>query len=45
MNTNKTTSTSKLVKRFDNELKLLLISDLKNIKRVKKQFINTLSVA
>jgi hypothetical protein len=45
MNNHSTTSGNKLVKRFDSELKKLLLSDLINIKRVKKQMVNTFNAA
>ena len=45
MKSHKTTSISKLVKRFDNELKALLMSDLKRIGKTKTQFFTNLSAA
>ena len=45
MKSYKKTSASKLVKRFDNELKAILLSDLKNIGRVKSPLFNNLSAA
>lgn len=40
MKTHKTTSATKLLARFDNELKALLINDLNNIKGVKRQLLS-----
>lgn len=37
MKTHKTTSATKLLTRFDNELKALLINDLNSVKGVKRQ--------
>lgn len=45
MKSYKKTSASKLVKRFDNELKALLISDLKNVRRAKNQLFDNLNAA
>jgi hypothetical protein len=45
MKSYKTISTSKLVKRFDIELQMLLINDLKNNGKVKQQLINTMFAA
>lgn len=45
MKNHSTTSATKLVKRFDSELKKLLIRDLVNAKQAKKQMVNTLSAA
>jgi stalled ribosome alternative rescue factor ArfA len=45
MKSHKATPESKLVKRFDNELKALLTSELKRIKKAKKQMVSTLSAA
>jgi hypothetical protein len=40
MKTHKTTSVTKLLTRFDNELKALLINDLNTIKGVKRQILS-----
>lgn len=40
MKTNKKSSVSKLVAKFDNELKNLLMEDLKALKEAKNQFFN-----
>jgi hypothetical protein len=45
MNTPSTTSATKLVKRFDSELKKLLVRDLVNIRRAKKQMASTFNAA
>lgn len=45
MENHTTTSASKMVKRFDSELKKLLVRDLVNVKRAKKQMVSTLSAA
>ena len=42
MKTLKRTSPSKLVARFDNELKQIIINDLKVLKDAKVKFLNTL---
>lgn len=42
MKTNNSTPVSKIVKRFDNELKALLMEDLKAIKGAKDQLINSI---
>jgi hypothetical protein len=36
------TSTSKLISRFDNELKNLLLQDLQNVKSVKNTLLDTI---
>jgi hypothetical protein len=41
MKTHKSASTTKLVARFDKELKGLLLSDLKNLRGVHPQFIQS----
>lgn len=41
MKSYKKTSASKLLTRFDNELKTLLINDLNNVKAVKHQFLQS----
>jgi hypothetical protein len=41
MKNHKKTSASKLLTRFDNELKTLLINDLNNLKSVKTQFLHS----
>ncbi len=38
-------SISKLVARFDNELKTLLLQDLKNAKQAKEQLVDTIKQA
>ena len=45
MKINQATPESKLVKRFDIELKTLLMNDLKRINKAKKQSVRTLSAA
>lgn len=40
MKTYKKTSVSKLVDRFDNELKAILMNDLKSMRAIKDQLIN-----
>jgi hypothetical protein len=40
MKNHKTTSATKLLTRFDNELKALLINDLNTIKGVKRQILS-----
>lgn len=35
------TSTTKLVARFDNELKMLLLNDLKTIRAARKKFLHS----
>jgi hypothetical protein len=45
MRTHKSTSTSKLVARFDNQLKKLLLNDLKTIKGVNAQLLSSNSQA
>jgi hypothetical protein len=40
MKTHKTTSATKLLARFDNELKTLLINDLNTIRGVKRQILS-----
>ncbi len=40
MTTHKKTSSSKLLVRFDNELKTLLINDLNNVRNIKTQFLH-----
>ncbi|MVN90991.1 hypothetical protein [Mucilaginibacter aquatilis] len=42
MKTNSKTPISKLVARFDNELKALLMEDLKTVKNAKDQLIDTI---
>jgi hypothetical protein len=39
MKTHKTTTTNTLVKRFDKELKVLLMNDLKTLRGVNAQFL------
>jgi hypothetical protein len=41
MKTHKSTSTSKLVSRFDNQLKKLLLNDLKIIRGVNAQLLSS----
>jgi hypothetical protein len=41
MTTHKNASTNKLVARFDKELKVLLMNDLKTIKGVNSQFLQS----
>lgn len=41
MKTHKSTSTSKLVARFDNQLKKLLLKELKTIRGVNAQFLSS----
>ena len=41
MKTYKTTTTHMLVKRFDKELKMLLMSDLKTLRGVNSQFLQS----
>jgi hypothetical protein len=41
MKSDKTTTTYKLVKRFDKELKVLLMNDLKTLKGVNSQFLQS----
>ncbi|MCC8410424.1 hypothetical protein LJ707_15890 [Mucilaginibacter sp. UR6-1] len=43
MKTYRKPSISKLVAKFDNELKALLMSDLKAIKQAKNQFVNSMN--
>lgn len=43
MKTNSKTSISKLLNHFDNELKNLLMDDLRTIKNAKKKLIQTLN--
>ncbi|HTE02065.1 MAG TPA: hypothetical protein VK668_22410 [Mucilaginibacter sp.] len=45
MKSRKATPESKLVKRFDIELRTLLLTDLKRINKTKKQSVRTLSAA
>jgi len=45
MKSQKLTPANKLVKRFDNELKRLLLSDLISIKTAQKKLVNTFNVA
>lgn len=44
MTTHKKTSAKKLLIRFDNELKTILVNDLNNAKVVKHQFMNNTPV-
>ena len=41
MNSYYKTSTHKLVDRFDNELKALLLNDLNNVRGIKGQFLHS----
>ena len=41
MKTHKSTSTNKLVTRFDKELKVLLLNDLKTVRGVNSQFLHS----
>lgn len=41
MKTLKKSSASKLLTRFDNELKTLLVTDLNNVRGVKAQFLHS----
>ncbi|MGN6638981.1 MAG: hypothetical protein ACTHJ8_08720 [Mucilaginibacter sp.] len=41
MKSDRNTSTTKLVARFDNELKMLLLNDLKEIRAAKKNFLHS----
>lgn len=41
MKSNRKTSTNKLVARFDSELKMLLLNDLKEIRAAKKSFLHS----
>jgi len=43
MKTSKKLSVSKLVARFDNELKNIIMNDLKALKEAKSQFLNTIT--
>jgi hypothetical protein len=43
MKASKTQSASKLVARFDSQLKKIIMNDLKALKAVKKQLINNIS--
>jgi hypothetical protein len=42
MKTHKTSSASKLIARFDTELKKIIMNELKNLKRAKVIFLNTM---
>jgi len=42
MKAQKQTSVSKLVARFDNELKTILMNDLKNARNAKDQLLNSI---
>ena len=41
MTTHKKNTASKLLKRFDNELRTLLLNDLNNVRGVKYQLLNS----
>lgn len=41
MKNHKKTPAHKLLTRFDNELKILLVNDLNNLKSLKTQFLNS----
>lgn len=43
MKTNEKSTINKLVKRFDNELKKLIMNDLKAIKAAKVRFLNSMT--
>ncbi len=44
MKTNKTSSASKLLARFDKDLKKIIMNDLKAIKAARAQFLNSINV-
>jgi hypothetical protein len=41
MKIHKKTSATKLLVRFDNELKAILVNDLNNIRNIKRQFLHS----